>query len=246
MAASWAEEKAGRSYQAWRIRRCREEDVEAVRRIYADAVMEQAWPTFRRAAWSLRTLVSAGAVGGLSLAVTGRPLAVPLAWLALAALVYGACRYLYAASARGILGGDLGDVEGSFLGRPGACFWVVEEGGGSGSPRLVGTLGAKPAPGEPSACELCRLTVSLACRRRGLGRALLETGLEFARRSGYLDCTVYTSDIHHAALALYSKAGFQLQRAFPPPEGGPLLHSICQVTDYQLRLKLSLGRSNAH
>ncbi|GCB86372.1 N-acetyltransferase family 8 member 3-like [Scyliorhinus torazame] len=237
MATRSAEEKAGRSCQAWRIRRCREEDVEAVRRIYADAVMEQAWPTFRRATRSPRALALAGAAGGLSLAVTGRPLAVPLAWLGLAALVYVACRYFYAALARGILGGDLGDVEGSFLGRAGACFWVVE-GGGSGAPRLVGTLGAKPAPGEPAACELCRLTVALSCRRRGLGRDLLETGLVFARGSGYTECTVYTSDIHHAALALYGKAGFQLQRAFQPPEAGSLLHSICQVTDYQLRLKL--------
>src|SRR2546430_16173165 len=71
---------------------------------------------------------------------------------------------------------DLTDIRGSYLER-GGRFWVLVDDG-----RVVGTVAVVPA--GRGACEVKRLYLLPAYRGRGLGRALMERGFDWARTSG--------------------------------------------------------------
>src|SRR2546428_10842422 len=71
---------------------------------------------------------------------------------------------------------DLTDIRGSYLER-GGRFWVLVDDG-----RVVGTVAVVPA--GRGARGVRRLYLLPAYRGRGLGRALLERGFDWARTSG--------------------------------------------------------------
>src|SRR5256712_12933364 len=71
---------------------------------------------------------------------------------------------------------DLTAIRGSYLER-GGRFWVLVDDG-----RVVGTVAVVPA--GRGACEVKRLYLLPAYRGRGLGRALMERGFDWARTSG--------------------------------------------------------------
>ncbi|SDC95810.1 GNAT family N-acetyltransferase [Ruegeria marina] len=52
-------------------------------------------------------------------------------------------------------------------------------------------------------------------RGKGLGRRLLETCMDFARRAGYRDMQLWTHESHRAACALYAAAGWHLVDSKP-------------------------------
>ncbi|TNF61270.1 MAG: N-acetyltransferase [Rhodobacteraceae bacterium] len=52
-------------------------------------------------------------------------------------------------------------------------------------------------------------------RGQGLGRRMLETCMEFARRAGYSGMTLWTHESHRAACALYRAAGWRLVASEP-------------------------------
>ncbi len=52
-------------------------------------------------------------------------------------------------------------------------------------------------------------------RGHGLGRRLLETCMDFARRAGYADMQLWTHESHRAACALYAATGWQITQSRP-------------------------------
>ncbi|XP_059806723.1 N-acetyltransferase 8-like isoform X2 [Hypanus sabinus] len=226
------------------IRPCQRSDFEAVRRLYREAAAEQVGTAFRQALRrpAVRTLLSLCAALpclGLWLGLgPGLWAAATLAGPALAAAsLYGACLRFGRASAAGPLREDLADIDGYFLRPRDAGLWVAEVGRAGPPVGMVAVMAETDGPA--GSCELCRLAVAPGLRRRGLGWALFSRALRFARARGYRLCLIYTSSANPAALPLYKAAGFHLHRAYPPPEVGPLVQLLCQVTDYVLTLRLS-------
>ena len=99
---------------------------------------------------------------------------------------------------------DLLDVEASYR-AGGGEFWVVEDGTG----RIVGTCGIWPVPGEAGRCELRKMYLDPSLRGRGMGRQLLETALDHARRTGRARVELETHHGMTAAMALYEARGFR-------------------------------------
>jgi ribosomal protein S18 acetylase RimI-like enzyme len=92
--------------------------------------------------------------------------------------------------------------------------------------QLAGCVGLRPFdPGtpptlyNPRACELKRMYVRPAFRRRGLGRRLAVAVIDAAREIGYEHMRLDTLDHMTAALALYRSLGFV---DIPPYRHNPL------------------------
>ena len=89
-------------------------------------------------------------------------------------------------------------------------FWVADEGG------VVGMAGIERH--DNASAEVRRMAVNAANRRRGLGRALLQTAEDFCRSAGYRKIVLSTSELQSAARKLYESSGYRLVReeANPP------------------------------
>ncbi len=95
---------------------------------------------------------------------------------------------------------DLNDIMSSYV-QAGHAFFVVEENG-----ELIGTGGLLiEAPGVG---RIVRVSVSAACRRRGLGRAISEHLIAVANDLGCYRLLVETTDTWTAAIRLYQECGF--------------------------------------
>nr|WP_275888433.1 ribosomal protein S18-alanine N-acetyltransferase [Desulfobulbus alkaliphilus] len=57
-------------------------------------------------------------------------------------------------------------------------------------------------------CELIRLVVDEQWQRRGIGRTLLDTGLQILVEQGYTTCFLEVRAANEAAIHLYRAAGF--------------------------------------
>jgi putative acetyltransferase len=78
--------------------------------------------------------------------------------------------------------------------------------------RLVGGAGIHELNGkEKEYCELQKMYLLPETRGVGIGKALMETCLEFAKQSGYQYCYLETLCSMKAAQALYRKFGFEMQ-----------------------------------
>ena len=105
---------------------------------------------------------------------------------------------------RDSLKGDLADIWGNYVDRPGSNFWVLKSGG-----QLVGIAGLQRR--DSDTCELRRMAVDIGWRRRGLGRRLLETAEAFAREQGYTTICLSTITPLQPAIALYEGTGYRLK-----------------------------------
>lgn len=124
-----------------------------------------------------------------------------------------ACRKLYE---DGLLGGciaendtgyDMDHIHDVYMKCPGSHFWVAE----SASGHLVGMIGVQHH--DDGNGQIRRLRVRADFQRRGIGAALLETALQFCREKSYLKVTLDTFVERGAALRLFEKFGFRLDRA---------------------------------
>jgi GNAT superfamily N-acetyltransferase len=84
-------------------------------------------------------------------------------------------------------------------------FWVALSGD-----RIIGTFGLERATGE--AMELRRMYVDPSARRVGVARQMLQFAEDECRRRNVPRLELSTSELQHAALALYRRAGYLLVR----------------------------------
>jgi putative acetyltransferase len=95
---------------------------------------------------------------------------------------------------------DLRDIENEYLGA-GSNFWVAEAVG-----RLVGMAAIQRIDAETG--RLRRMRVTVAWRRRGVARLLLETAERMCREQGYRRIVLDTTEQQTAAHRLYEAARF--------------------------------------
>ena len=105
----------------------------------------------------------------------------------------------------GGLDSDLIHIEEHYN-RSGGCFWVTEE---NGTKKVIGTAGIrKLTQFRQPTCELKRMYVLKSYRRLGIAQKMLDTAIQFARKSGYLRMVLDSSRELTAARSLYLKNGF--------------------------------------
>jgi ribosomal protein S18 acetylase RimI-like enzyme len=122
-----------------------------------------------------------------------------------------ACRVLYR---EGLLGGalaendtglDIDDIESAYMKTPGNHFWVAEVGG-----EVVGMIGVQHH--DEGVGEIRRLRVRHDHRRKGIGKALIETAVKFCQEHHYLKVTLDTFVEREPAIKLFEKFRFTHSR----------------------------------
>ncbi|XP_072263063.1 probable N-acetyltransferase camello [Pyxicephalus adspersus] len=117
-----------------------------------------------------------------------------------------ACRALIKKS----LNEDLLNIVETYIWKPNSCFWVAESDG-----RIVGMVGAQPAPNSDINMTLRRLSVSKDQQRRGIAKALCMTVFNFAQQGGYKRVILDTSTFQINAHKLYQRLGFRITKIIP-------------------------------
>ena len=87
---------------------------------------------------------------------------------------------------------------------PGSRAWAARIDG-----RLAGMVKVAPEP-EPELAQLTSMHVHPDFQGRGIGRALLETAVEFMRESGYRSAILGVIQANGKARGLYESAGWQV------------------------------------
>lgn len=104
---------------------------------------------------------------------------------------------------------------------PGSVYFVAIENG-----EILGGCGIYPTKGLPTGhAELVKLYLSEGARGRGLGKALMEQALNWARSFGYGHIYLETFNELNSAVSLYYKLGF---KDLPAPMGDSG-HHACEV-----------------
>ncbi len=103
----------------------------------------------------------------------------------------------------------------------GNVYFVVEEGS-----KIIGGAGIAPLAGmEFEICELQKMYFLPEARGRGIGVAMIDRCLEFARKNGYGKCYIETMPSMENARKLYKRTGF---KTLPGPMGNTG-HYNCSV-----------------
>jgi GNAT superfamily N-acetyltransferase len=92
------------------------------------------------------------------------------------------------------------------LADPAACVVVADDG-----PLVVGLLAGRAAPYFPSGAQVFRVTalvVAAPHRGKGIGRALLEHGIQLAAKRGCTGVELTSAEHRAAAHAFYERLGF--------------------------------------
>jgi putative acetyltransferase len=74
--------------------------------------------------------------------------------------------------------------------------------------RIVGTGGLKPR--DTDAGEIVRMSVAAGCRRRGIGRRILDALIAAARDQDFARIILETTQTWAGAVAFYQAAGFEI------------------------------------
>lgn len=191
------------------IRRYQPSDRDAVCEIFSVGIKEHIGPCFYNAMTSplylfiTASLCSAGYFLGSWLG------AVLLSGLWMS-VVYYCCHEVYAGYVRRRLQTEMRDISGSYMSRPGDCFWVAEAEEG-GRAQVLGTVAVVAQEnGAERFGDLSRMIVSPTCRRMGLGLRLTQTVIDFCKDKGFSKVVLETSSTQAAAVAMYKKVGFKI------------------------------------
>lgn len=98
-------------------------------------------------------------------------------------------------------------------------------------PTAVGVVAIRPLPGQAEIAELKRLYVRRGHRGTGIARALLSRAIGEARRLGYRQLRLETSERMPDALRLYRLAGFQPIEAYRPRAADLAPHFLSMSLD---------------
>jgi GNAT superfamily N-acetyltransferase len=119
-----------------------------------------------------------------------------------------ACRKLYV---EGLLGGklaendtglDIDDIESVYMNTSGNHFWVAENHDG----QLVGMIGVQHHDREVG--QVRRLRVAQDYRRRGIGKALIETAIRFCKDNQDIKVAFDTFAERTIVVEMFQKLGF--------------------------------------
>ncbi|XP_026546117.1 probable N-acetyltransferase CML1 [Notechis scutatus] len=125
---------------------------------------------------------------------------------------------------------DLLDIQATYLGHKGSCFWVAEV-----DECVVATVGARPAEGQRKELTLKRMSVRKDYRGFGIAKALCKTVIGFAREHGYSSVVLNTLMVQHEARAMYEGVGFRKYHHYVLPTiYGRLAH--CTISKYRYDL----------
>lgn len=87
----------------------------------------------------------------------------------------------------------------------GSIYFIAEQDG-----VLLGGSGIAPIPHQKgNYCELQRMFLTEEARGKGIGAALMEKCLDFAKEHGYEMVYIETFENMHAARKLYERSGFE-------------------------------------
>ena len=90
---------------------------------------------------------------------------------------------------------------------PGSSYWLAEESG-----VMLGGCGIYPTSGLPVGCaELVKFYLSAESRGKGIGKALMETSMLWAKEFGYMQLYLESFPELNKAVSMYEKAGFKTQ-----------------------------------
>ena len=96
---------------------------------------------------------------------------------------------------------DLVDIQSTYQDSGGA-FWVLDDGG-----TIAGSVGVLPKDAET--CELKRLYLGKAYRRRGFGTRLLATARGWAIANGFRRMVLWSDVLFEVAHRFYERSGFR-------------------------------------
>lgn len=113
-------------------------------------------------------------------------------------------------------------------GRSAATFFARDEAG-----KVVGLVGVFENRVDQTTAELVSMWVSPTGRGRGVGNALVERAIHWAREAGYARIELWVTRGNDAAERLYRRAGFAKTGATKPLPSDPCKN--------ELRMRLDLG-----
>lgn len=103
---------------------------------------------------------------------------------------------------------------------PRRALWVAEQDG-----VIAGSIFCMPSEGIGGSAQLRMLYVEPAARGQGIGKALVDQCVRFARDAGYERMRLWTHSIQEAARKLYAAAGFTIVEEWDHQSFGKDLHA---------------------